>query len=236
MMARGWPAHRQVIKEECAFLGTVSEKGILLLSGGIDSPVAGHLMVSQGMEVTALHISLEPFTDAAPEEKARRIVELLGFQRLYVCPIGDVLAEVARKCRHRYYFVLSKRLMYRLAEALAGREGATCIITGESLGQVSSQTLWNLRAIDAAVSIPVLRPLIGWDKTEITQRATEIGTFEISRGPEVCDILGPPHPVTRARLEVVLEEEARLDYEALLQGSLERMKPAQSEAARTIAE
>ncbi|MFQ6012379.1 MAG: tRNA sulfurtransferase [Thermoplasmata archaeon] len=195
-------------------------KGILLLSGGIDSPVAGHLLASQGTDIAALHCSLEPFTDRAPEEKSRRIAQTLGFSALYIAHLGDALAEVARHARRRYYFVLSKRFMFRVAEALAQREGANSLITGESLGQVSSQTLWNLRAIEAAVELPVLRPLIGWDKVEIVREAERIGTYPISVGPEVCDVLGPAHPTTRAKLQVVEAEEGRLPYEALLKGSL----------------
>lgn len=200
------------------------DRGVLLLSGGIDSPVAGYLMAKKGVEVIALHFSLEPFTDTAPEEKARRIVEILGFPKLYICNIGDALAEIARNTRHRYYFVLSKRLMYRLGEVVATREQARYLITGESLGQVSSQTLWNLRAIDASVRLPVLRPLIGRDKVEITEMARRIDTYEISKGPEVCDVLGPAHPATRARLEAVEEEEARLDYRRLMDRSLQTLR------------
>ncbi len=200
------------------------ERGVLLLSGGIDSPVAGHLMAQAGVDVVALHFSLEPFTDSAPEEKARRIAELLALQGLYICDIGDALAEIARNCRHRYYFVLSKRLMYRIAETLARDEGAGFIITGESLGQVSSQTLWNLRAIDASVEIPVARPLIGWDKVEITEAARSIGTYDISKGPEVCDVLGPSHPATQAKLDVVESEESKLKYEDLFGKSVETLR------------
>ncbi|MFQ5838399.1 MAG: tRNA sulfurtransferase [Thermoplasmata archaeon] len=209
-------------------------KGILLLSGGIDSPVAGHLMAQKGIEVIALHFSLEPFTDRAPEEKALRIVDILGFPRLYICRIGDALAEIARNCRHRFYFVLSKRLMYRLAETLALQEGAASLITGESLGQVSSQTLSNLRAIDASVEVSVVRPLIGWDKVDIMETARRIGTYDISKGPEVCDVLGPSHPTTQARLEVVEAEESKLRYGDLLSSSLETLRmvePHESEAA-----
>ncbi|MFQ5986066.1 MAG: tRNA sulfurtransferase [Thermoplasmata archaeon] len=197
-----------------------SGRGTLLLSGGIDSPVAGHLVAARGVEVVALHCSLEPFTDRAPEEKSRQLADLLGFSALYVAHLGDALAEIARRARRRYYFVLSKRLMFRVAEALARREGADFLITGESLGQVSSQTLWNLRAIEEAVRLPVLRPLIGWDKVDIVREAERIGTYPISVGPEVCDVLGPAHPTTRAKLEVVESEEARLHYDTLLEGSI----------------
>jgi thiamine biosynthesis protein ThiI len=201
-------------------------KGTLLLSGGIDSPVAGHLIAKQGTEVIALHCSLEPFTDRSPEAKSLKLAASLGFSALYVARLGDALAEIARRARRRYYFVLSKRLMFRVAEALALREGAGSLITGESLGQVSSQTLWNLRAIEAAVELPVLRPLIGWDKVDIIREAERIGSYPVSVGPEVCDVLGPAHPTTRAKLEVVEAEEARLHYDALLEGSLATLEEA----------
>ncbi len=199
------------------------------MSGGIDSPVAGHLMAKGGVDIIALHFSLEPFTDSAPEEKARKIADLLAYRGLYVSNIGDALAEVARNCRHRYYFVLSKRLMYRLAEKLARETGAQFLITGESLGQVSSQTLRNLQAIDAAVTVPVVRPLIGWDKVEIIDTARSIGTYDISKGPEVCDVLGPSHPATQAKLEAVESEEGRLRYEELLSAAWETMRLASGE-------
>ncbi|MFQ5918685.1 MAG: tRNA sulfurtransferase [Thermoplasmata archaeon] len=202
-------------------------QGTLLLSGGIDSPVAGHLMASQGAEVFALHCSLEPFTDSAPEVKSKTLARTLGFSGFYVAHLGDALAEIARKARRRYYFVLSKRLMFRVAETLAHRLGASFLLTGESLGQVSSQTLWNLRAIEAAVDLPVIRPLIGWDKVDIVREAEAIGSYPISVGPEVCDVLGPAHPTTRAKLEVVEAEEARLPYEELLEGSVATLSRAE---------
>ncbi len=203
---------------------------MLLLSGGIDSPVAGHLLARQSVETIGLHFSLEPFTDDAPEEKARQISVLLGFPKLYVCRIGDALAEIARNCKHRYYFVLSKRLMYRLAESLAREQGSQFLITGESLGQVSSQTLHNLKAIDEAVRIAVMRPLIGWDKVDIVRAAREIGTYDISKGPEVCDVLGPSHPATQAKLQVVHDEEEKLDYKSLVTKSLATLKPDSTSA------
>ncbi len=210
-----------------------TRRGVLLLSGGIDSPVAGHLLSRQGLEIIGMHFSLEPFTDSAPEEKSRQISDLLGFSRLYVCRIGDALAEIARNCKHRYYFVLSKRLMYRLAESLAREQSSRFLITGESLGQVSSQTLHNLKAIDEAVQIPVVRPLIGWDKVDIVKAAREIGTYDISKGPEVCDVLGPSHPATQAKLDVVHAEEERLDYEAMLRESLRTLALATPPTVKT---
>lgn len=194
--------------------------GVLLLSGGFDSPVAGHLMARQGLDLVAAHFSLEPITDDAAAMKARKLCGTLGIPGIYVVRVGDAFAEVAHRCDRRFYFVLTKRLMVRLADAIADREGADILVTGENLGQVSSQTLANLRVIDAVARRPVIRPLIGFDKQEIVDRAKAIGTYEISKGPEICDLLGPPAPATHARLEQVLAEEAKLDIDALCAASL----------------
>ena len=191
--------------------------GLLLLSGGFDSPVAGHLMRTvQGMEVAAIHFSLEPVTDDASVRKAERLAAHLGLRRLYVVRAGDAFKALVKNCRHKLYFVLSKRLMMRVASELARREGYRVLITGESLGQVSSQTLPNLAVIDRAATVPVLRPLVAFDKQEIIDRAKAIGTYEISVGPELCDVLGPPHPATAARLDDVATEEANVDLGGLV--------------------
>jgi len=200
-------------------------RGILLLSGGFDSPVAGHLMARQGLDLVAAHFSLEPITDDAAAVKSRQLCRILGISTLYVVRVGGAFAEIAHRCDRRFYFVLTKRLMVRLADAIADREGAQVLLTGENLGQVSSQTLPNLRAIDAVARRPVLRHLIGFDKQEIVDRAKTIGTYEISKGPEICDLLGPPAPATHARLPQVHAEEAKLDLEGLVDATLSGVAP-----------
>ncbi|OGS63597.1 MAG: hypothetical protein A3K59_06680 [Euryarchaeota archaeon RBG_19FT_COMBO_69_17] len=199
-------------------------RGVLLLSGGFDSPVAGHLMDRQGLAIVAAPFSLEPITDDAAAVKARRLCEVLGFPTLYVVRVGESFAEVAHACDRRFYFVLTKRLMVRMADVLADREAADVLVTGENLGQVSSQTLASLRVIDAAARRPIVRPLIGFDKQEIVDRAKAIGTYEISKGPEICDLLGPPAPATHARIEQVLAEEAKIDLPRLVKGPLEGVR------------
>src|SRR2546421_8528959 len=194
----------------------MTRKGILLLSGGFDSPVAGHLMSRQELELVAAHFSLEPITDDAAAVKARTLCDILGLGSLYVVRVGEAFAEVAHAANRRFYFVLTKRLMVRLADEIGDREEADVLVTGENLGQVSSQTLASLRAIDAIARRPVLRPLIGFDKQEIVDRAKEIGTYEVSKGPEICDLLGPSRPSTHARLDQILGEEAKLDLERLV--------------------
>lgn len=198
----------------------MTRTGVLLLSGGFDSPVAGHLMARQGLELVATHFSLEPITDGAAAMKARALCGILGIPSLYVVRVGEAFAEVAHAANRRFYFVLTKRLMVRLADAIADREGADVLVTGENLGQVSSQTLASLRAIDNVARHPIVRPLIGFDKQEIVDRAKAIGTYEVSKGPEICDLLGPPRPATHARLDQILAEETKLDAERLVTSCL----------------
>lgn len=196
--------------------------GLLLLSGGFDSPVAGHLILASGRTLEAVHFTMEPFTDDASAHKARRLAKILGFARLTIVPLGEELAEFTRRCDHRVYFVLLKRLMFRIAERIAGRHGATFLVTGENLGQVSSQTLANLASIDAVSRLPVLRPLLGLDKHEIIRAARAIGTFEASRGPELCDLLGPKHPATATTAARVEAEESHVNLGALIETALTR--------------
>ncbi len=191
-------------------------QALLLLSGGIDSPVAGHMVQCAGGSLDAVHFSLEPFTDDAPERKSRAAAELLDLPGLWVVPAGPLLGELTEATDPRLYFVLQKRFYLRVASVLARREGHEALVTGENLGQVSSQTLPNLATITPASEVPVLRPLLGLDKMEIQTMAQEIGSFEFSKGPEVCDVLGPDDPVTTSTLERVLEEEARVDLEDLV--------------------
>jgi thiamine biosynthesis protein ThiI len=187
------------------------QKALLLLSGGIDSPVAGWTMKRKGIEVVAVHFSAEPISDRQPEGKSRKLAKKLGFGRLFVVNISRLLKEISEKCEKKYYFVISKRVMMRIAEKIAKKEGCSFLITGENLGQVSSQTIQNLAVIDQAVEMPVIRPLIAMDKQEIIDLAKKIGSYKISEGREVCDALGPEHPSTRAKLEDVLREEGKLD-------------------------
>ncbi len=206
--------------------------GVLLLSGGFDSPIAGHLMARQGLGLVAAHFSLEPITDDAAEVKARALCGIIGVPTLYVVRVGEAFADVAHAANRRFYFILTKRIMVRLADAIADREGAEVLVTGENLGQVSSQTLASLRAIDAVARRPIIRPLIGFDKQEIVDRAKAIGTYEVSKGPEICDLLGPPRPATHARLDQILEEEAKLPMDRLVAECLEDVQPERFKADR----
>jgi len=198
-------------------MARITGKGLLLLSGGFDSPVAGHLMMQQGLGIDAIHFSLEPVTDDAAEKKCMALARIIGLRKLYVAKVGDAFTVIAAKCSRRFYFILSKRLMVRVAEAVADRDGYAFLVTGENLGQVSSQTLQNLTVIDNAARIPVLRPLLGFDKQEIIAVAKKLGTYETSKGPEICDALGPDKPATAATLSEILQEEANLVDEKLVE-------------------
>ncbi|MFA5860934.1 MAG: hypothetical protein WDA16_04505 [Candidatus Thermoplasmatota archaeon] len=199
-------------------------KALLLLSGGIDSPIAGKLLQEQGVELEAIHFSLEPFTDSGGEEKAARLAKKIGLSRLHVVPAGPLFGEIVKRADQRLYFILSKRLMARIAGALAPKLGCACIATGENLGQVSSQTLQNLTSIDRAAPLPVLRPLLAYDKVDIVDLAREWDTFDISKGPELCDVLGPEKPSTGAALERVEKEEGRLDMADLVKRGLDGVR------------
>jgi len=204
-------------------MGNHPRKGLLLLSGGFDSPVAGKLMQRQGLAVDAIHFSLEPVTDGVAEQKCLDLARVLALEKVYVAKVGEELAKIAARCTHRYYFVLSKRFMLRVAEVIARRDGYDYLITGENLGQVSSQTLQNLTVIDSAASMPVLRPLLGFDKNDIINVAKELGTYEISKGPEICDALGPDSPSTAASIPAILEEEAKIDLDELAETAVAKM-------------
>jgi thiamine biosynthesis protein ThiI len=190
-------------------------RALVLLSGGIDSPVASKMLQENGHDVGAVHFSQEPFTDDAPEVKSRRVAEVLDLDGLWVSDAGERFGDLTRECSHALYFVLSKRLMLRAADRVAEREGFEALATGENLGQVSSQTLQNLACVHEAADRPVLTPLLALDKDEIMDLAREIGTYEISEGPEVCDTLGPEHPETAADLGGVLSEEENLDVDGI---------------------
>lgn len=186
-------------------------KAVLLLSGGFDSPVAARMLQEQGVALEALHGSFEPVTDDASVRKAEVLARQLGLKRLWVAKIGEQLGRIPHdREAHRYYFLLQKRLLYRLADALADQVGADVLATGENLGQVSSQTLPNLVTLEQAARRPILRPLLGLDKVDILRLAREWGTYETSVGPELCDLLGPDKPATTSRIEPVVEAERRV--------------------------
>jgi tRNA uracil 4-sulfurtransferase len=199
-----------------------SGRVLALLSGGIDSPVAAWRMMRRGCRVDFVHFHSVPFLDRTSQEKARELTRLLvDWEReadLYLVPFGEVQRQIVAGVGRPLRVVLYRRMMLRIAEAIARRAGAEALVTGESLGQVASQTLANLAVIEAAAGLPVLRPLIGTDKNEITVEAVRIGTFETSTLPDqdCCSLFVPRHPATRAQLADVLAAEERLDVAALV--------------------
>lgn len=190
------------------------KKVILLLSGGFDSGLAGYLLEKVGYSIIPLHLSSVDFAGEESIEKSMELSRKFNWDKFYLIDIADALEALVDRCKHSYYFVLMKRFMLQLAGALVEKEGAQYIATGESLGQVSSQTLANISVIEEATSYRVLKPLITFDKEKIVSMTREIETFDISSGPEICDLLGPKHPIVNANLEHTLNEEQKvLDLE-----------------------
>jgi thiamine biosynthesis protein ThiI len=200
----------------------VSGRVVALLSGGIDSPVAAARMMRRGCRVTLVHFHSHPFLDTSSQEKVRELAAILTrrqmISRLWQVSFGEIQREVVAKAPAELRVVLYRRLMVRIAEMIARRERALALCTGESLGQVASQTLYNLAVIDEVAALPVLRPLIGMDKEEITREARALGTFATSILPDqdCCTLFVPQHPATRATPEEARRAEEALDVPALV--------------------
>jgi thiamine biosynthesis protein ThiI len=198
-----------------------------LLSSGFDSPVACWNLMKRGAEVVMCHFHSHPFTDQASLENCRQLADVLTrFQyrtRLYLVAFAPVQEEILSLTPSELRMILYRRSMIRIAQAVARRERAQALLTGESLGQVASQTLTNLAVIDQAATVPVLRPLIGADKEEIMVRARQIGTYELSAQPyeDCCSLMVARHPATRAELEEVLRIEEALDLAEVENSALE---------------
>ena len=206
---------------------TTSGRVVALLSGGIDSPVAAYKIMKRGCPVIFVHFHSYPFTNLESQEKVRRLVRLLNeFQFesvLYRVPFAHTQRQIVAHTPPETRVVFYRRFMLRIAERLALREGALALVTGDSIGQVASQTLANLSVISSTVGMSVLRPLVGDDKEEIIQTARRIGTFSISILPDVdcCSLFVPKHPETRARAAAIEEIEAVLDVEDLVASALD---------------
>ena len=202
-------------------LGT-NGKGMTLLSGGIDSPVATWMMAKRGMMIEAVHYHSYPYTSDRAREKVIELAQIVsqytGKFRMHVINLLPIQEEIVKNCPEEETTIHVRRFMMRIAEKLAKEADCQALITGEDLGQVASQTAEALVVTDSVVSMPVFRPLIGMDKIEIMDRAPEIGTYEKSIEPyeDCCTVFLPKHPATKPRLEKILESEARLDVEALV--------------------
>lgn len=198
-------------------------KGLLLISGGIDSPVAGHMMAKRGMNVDCLHFHSYPYTNAQAKEKVVQLATVLSEYacgtNLYNISVTHIQEAIHEKCKPELMITLLRRFMFRIAERHAERIGAQCLITGESLGQVASQTIEGMTSSNSVIEkLPVLRPLVGFDKEEIIKRSVKMGAYEISILPfeDCCTVFLPDYPAIRPKLSEVLREESKLDVEGLI--------------------
>ena len=202
-------------------------RATLLLSGGIDSPVAGWMIAKRGVSMSAVHFHSFPYTSDRAKEKvldlARILSESLCGIRVHVVPFTEIQMQIHEKCHEDYTTIIMRRYMMRIANAIAKKERALGLVTGESIGQVASQTMYALTCTDEVVDMPVYRPLIGFDKQEIIDIAEKIGTMETSSLPfeDCCTVFTPRHPATKPKMEIILEGEAKLDTEALIQAALD---------------
>jgi thiamine biosynthesis protein ThiI len=207
-----------------------SGRALALISGGIDSPVAAWMMAKRGCELVFAHFHSAPYTSTASQRKVRDVVARLaawhGPARLFLIPFAELQQVLVREAPAEPRIVLYRRFMLRIAERLAQQVGALALVTGDSVGQVSSQTLANLDTINRAATLPVLRPLVGSDKAEIVSLAKSIGTYEISIEPDddCCSFLMPRQPATWTRPDALEQIESGLDTKALIEATLARVE------------
>ncbi len=211
-----------------------SGKGMLLISGGIDSPVAGHMIAKRGMQIDCIHFHSYPYTNMQARDKVVELAEVLAKYscgtKLNIVSVTKIQEEIHKKCNGEYMVTLLRRFMMRLAERVAKKCGAQCLITGESLGQVASQTVEGMTSSNSVVeNLPVLRPLCGFDKDEIIERSMAIGAFGISIRPyeDCCTVFLPRHPVIKPSLKSVLEEESKLEVDKLIEDAMATLEAVQ---------
>ena len=226
------------IREKAAYVHGASEPGagglpvgmgghaVSLLSGGIDSPVSSWMMARRGVQLEMVHFVSPPYTSQQAQDKvlelARQLTAYCGRMLVHIVPFTEIQEEIRRSCPEEYFTLIMRRFMMRIAEAVAKKAGAKALVTGESLGQVASQTMMALGVTEDVTTMPVLRPLIGMDKVEIIRIARDIGTFDTSILPyeDCCTVFTPRHPATRPDLEAVRTAEAALDVEGLVAKAL----------------
>ena len=208
----------------------VSGKVLVMLSGGIDSPVAAWQMIKRGAKAVFIHFYSYPYTDKASLEKVIELAQILAVSNyrstVYLIPFAELQQTIVTATPAPFRVVLYRRMMTRIAERVAAMVDAEALVTGESLAQVASQTLTNLRTIEAIADIPILRPLIGDDKADIIKKAQQIGTFDVSTRPhqDCCSLFVPKHPATRASLTELADAELDLDVEALVENALKNLE------------
>ncbi len=201
-------------------------KAALLLSGGIDSPVAGYMMAKRGLELCSVHFFSYPYTSERAKEKVLELADIVtnysGRMEVYVVPFTEIQEAIRDNCPEEMFTLIMRRFMMRLAEAVAKQHGAGALVTGESLGQVASQTMEAMACTGAVCTLPVFRPVIGMDKEEIVRISRKIGTFDTSILPyeDCCTVFTPKHPLTRPKLFKVVEAERALDVDALCEKAL----------------
>ncbi len=204
-----------------------SGRAALLISGGIDSPVAGYMMARRGLVLSAVHFFSYPYTSERAKDKVIELTRLValyaGQIRLHLVPFTDIQLTIYEKCPEKETTVLMRRLMMEIAERIAVADGARALITGEALGQVASQTLESLCVTDDAVSMPVFRPLIGFDKDDIVAVAKRIGTFDTSILPyeDCCTVFVPQHPVTKPDVAKLRESEALVEFSSMMDTAIQ---------------
>ncbi len=206
-------------------------KGMLLLSGGIDSPVAGHMIAKRGMSLECIHFHSYPYTNMMAKEKVIELAKILSPYtcgiKLNIVSVTHIQEEIHKNCNADYMVTLLRRFMMRLSERIAIKNGAQCIITGESLAQVASQTIEGMTSSNSVIGkLPVLRPLCGFDKDEIIERSRAIGTYTTSIEPyeDCCTVFLPEHPVTRPKLAEVEAEESKLNVALLIDEALSNIE------------
>ncbi|MBR2674819.1 MAG: tRNA 4-thiouridine(8) synthase ThiI [Mogibacterium sp.] len=210
-------------------LGT-NGKGMILMSGGIDSPVAAFMMAKRGMSIEAVHFHSYPYTSQRAQEKVEDLVRLLtgymGTVKMHVINLLPIQEEIVKNCPEDETTLLVRRFMMRIAEKIAEKSGCMMLITGENLGQVASQTAEALVVTDSVVDMPVMRPLIAMDKVDIMDKAREIGTYDISIQPyeDCCTVFLPKHPVTKPKIARIEKSESVLDVDALVKSAVESDK------------
>lgn len=222
--------YRDVIKCVNGMPVGTGGKGILLLSGGIDSPVAGYMMAKRGMSIRALHFHSYPYTSQLAKDKVLQLAALLKKYSVHmtvdIVSVTKIQTEIHKKCPEEFMITILRRFMMRIAENIAKEKGIGAIITGESLGQVASQTLESIISTNSVVTLPMFRPLIGFDKDEIIEIAKRIGTFETSILPyeDCCTVFLPKNPVTRPKLRIVEKVESALDVDELIAEALQNVE------------
>lgn len=215
--------HGDSIKGAGGMPVSTSGRGAILISGGIDSPVAAYMMAKRGIELVAVHFASPPFTTELAEQKVmdllRKVAAYSGPITTYVVHFTELQEAIRDKCPEVYFTIIMRRYMMKIAEKLAVHQKCSALITGESVGQVASQTIYALGCTDQATALPVFRPCIGMDKDEIIKTSREIDTFETSILPyeDCCTVFTPKHPKTRPQIEDILKAEEALDSEALIE-------------------